>query len=288
MLFNVSITMASLMFILLSPAWVNAAPYQQNEKRTALVIGNSSYDSAPLKNPANDAKDIAAQLEKLGFTVSLHTDISRKEMRRAIRAFGEALKVNRGVGLFYYAGHGMQVKGTNFLIPLQTDIMDENEVVDEAVDANSVLRKMQSASNRLNLVILDACRNNPFKRSFRSSARGLAQMEAPSGSLIIYATAAGSVAADGSGRNGTFTKHLLKQMQEPGLELSQMVKRVRVGVQDDTSKLQVPWDSSSLTGDFYFIPPNPNASANITPPLSTPATAQAKKGMRWGDQWGDV
>lgn len=223
-----------------------------SEQRVALVIGNGNYASSPLKNPVNDAKDISAKLKALGFEVTCLLDANQVDMRKAIRDFGSNLKKG-GVGLFYYAGHGMQVKGANYLIPIGADIHEEDEVEDYAVDAGMVLRKMQSAENRLNIVLLDACRNNPFARSFRSGSRGLAQMDAPSGSMISYATAPGSTAADGEGRNGMFTKHFLTAIDKYGdLELSQLMKKVGRGVQDETHKMQIPWVSSSITGDFFF------------------------------------
>lgn len=224
-----------------------------SEQRIALVIGNGDYASSPLKNPVNDATDMAKKLEALGFQVTRLLNASQTDMRRAIREFGSNLKKG-GVGLFYYAGHGMQVQGRNFLIPVGADIKDEDEVQDYAVDAGMVLRKMQSAENRLNIVLLDACRNNPFARSFRSADRGLAQMDAPSGSMISYATAPGRTAMDGDGRNGLFTKHFLQALDQFGnMELSQLMKQVGKGVQTETGKMQVPWVSSSITGDFYFV-----------------------------------
>ncbi len=225
---------------------------EDSERRIALVIGNGAYKDSPLKNPPNDAEDMAADLKTLGFTVTKLINATQSQMRKTIRQFGHDLKKG-GVGLFFYAGHGMQVKGINYLIPIGADIQEEDEVQDYAVDAGMVLRKMESAGNRLNMVFLDACRNNPFVRSFRSSQRGLAQMDAPSGSIIVYATAPGRTAADGAGRNGTFSKHLLYQLKNSnGLELGQLLKRVGKGVQSETSKRQVPWIASSITGDFYF------------------------------------
>ncbi len=232
---------------------VNPNDSQNTERRIALVIGNSAYKSSPLKNPVNDATDMAAKLRRLDFQVSLGKDLSRKEMRTAIRKFGKELK-RGGVGLFYYAGHGMQVNGKNYLIPVGADIDVEDEIQDEAIDAGSVLRKMDSAGNTMNMVFLDACRNNPFARSFRSTNKGLAQMDAPSGSLIVYATAPGSVAADGDGRNGIFTQNLLSYLDTPDLEVGQMLRKVRVSVRKETDGKQTPWESSSLEGNFYFVP----------------------------------
>ncbi|MBI2289556.1 MAG: SUMF1/EgtB/PvdO family nonheme iron enzyme, partial [Betaproteobacteria bacterium] len=223
------------------------------EQRVALVIGNANYRTAPLRNPANDAKAVADKLQGLGFKVTLKLDQDQKGMADAIRAFGNQLKAG-GAGLFYYAGHGMQVKGRNFLIPVDADIQNEDEVPYRSIDANEVLSKMETARNRLNLMILDACRNNPFSRKFRSGNQGLAQMDAPSGTLVAFATAPGSVASDGSGKNGLYTQHLLASLGQPGVPVEQVFKRVRVGVMKDTRNAQVPWESSSLVGDFYFKP----------------------------------
>ena len=189
----------------------------KTSRRVALVIGNSNYKSAPLRNPANDAKALAEVLKESGFQVDLLIDANPRKMDRAIRTFGKKL-ARGGVGLFFYAGHGMQVKGINYLIPIGTNIEAEDEVKYEAVDANRILSKMSSAQNDLNLVFLDACRNNPFKRSFRSAAKGLAPMDAPKGAMVSFATAPGNVAADGSGKHSPFTAHLLKQMRVPGLD----------------------------------------------------------------------
>ncbi|MBN2701468.1 MAG: caspase family protein, partial [Methylothermaceae bacterium] len=230
------------------------------ERRTALVLGNGDYRIAPLDNPVNDARDMAATLERLGFEVDLRLNLDRKGMRAAIREFGEKLSQG-GVGLFYYAGHGVQIAGRNYLVPLGTEIHAADEVIDEAVDAGLVMRKMESAGNPVNIVILDACRDNPFVRSYRSLERGLAKMEGPLGSLIAYATAPGDTALDGEGRNGVYTKHLLEAMTRPGLPLEQVFKRVRNGVRRQTDGRQIPWEESSLTGDFYFIPPDGKTSS---------------------------
>ena len=171
-------------------------------KRLALVIGNGAYTSAPpLKNPPNDARDMAASLRTLGFDVTSGINVNQKDMKRLIRDFGLKLK-GGGSGLFYYAGHGVQSKGRNYLIPVDAEIQSEAEVEDSGVDASLVLNYMDDAQNGLNIVILDACRNNPVARSFRSANDGLAQVDAPTGTLIAYATAPGRVASDGAGQNG--------------------------------------------------------------------------------------
>jgi uncharacterized caspase-like protein len=228
---------------------------RNEDGRYALVIGNASYKNSPLDNPVNDARDMATSLRRLGFDVIKKENLSRKEMANSIREFGELI-AKGGVGLFYYAGHGMQVKGKNYLIPVNANIQHEDEVAYESIDVDRLLAKMHSAGNRLNIVILDACRNNPFARSFRSSAKGLARMNAPVGTLIAYATSPNRVASDGKRgeRNGLYTKYLLENMEIPDLEIGQMFRRVRRAVRIASNKVQIPWESSSMEGDFYFVP----------------------------------
>ena len=227
-------------------------PTQNSAKRLALVIGNGAYSSAPpLKNPPNDARDMAASLGTLGFEVSSGVNLNQRDMKRLIREFGQKLK-SGGSGLFYYAGHGVQSKGRNYLVPVDAEIQSEAEVEDSGVDVGLVLNFMDEAQNGLNIVILDACRNNPFGRSFRSAVEGLAQVDAPTGTLIAYATAPGRVASDGSGQNGLYTSELLKQMRVPGVSVTDMFMRVRAEVMKQTANKQVPWESSSLVGAFYF------------------------------------
>lgn len=235
----------------LSVAKVEAG--KQVAQRVALVIGNASYTSAPLSNPVNDARAIAQSLRESGFAVTLVENASFRDMLGRIREFGDQLRKG-GVGVFYYAGHGMQIKGRNYLIPIGATIEREDEVAYAAVDAQAVLDKMDAAGNGTNVMILDACRNNPFARSFRSAQQGLAQMDAPVGTLVAFATAPGSVASDGSGNNGLYTQHLLEAIREPGVKIEDVFKRVRVAVRRDSQGKQVPWESTSLEGDFYFKP----------------------------------
>jgi hypothetical protein len=226
-------------------------------KRVALVIGNGAYGTAigALKNPPNDANLMINTLHQLEFDVIESINVDQKAMKRAIKSFGKKLSAagEDAVGLFYYAGHGVQVNGTNYLIPLNIEIETEADVDIEAVSADSVQEQMAYAGNRVNIVILDSCRNNPFKRSFRSVSRGLAKMEATKGTLIAYATAPGDVAADGAGTNSPYTTALSRAMLTPGLTVERMFKKVRNDVVMTTDDKQVPWESSSLTGaDFYF------------------------------------
>jgi len=175
----------------------------QAEQRVALVIGNGAYKEGKLRNPPNDARAMAQALRECDFEVIEKINSNQQGMKDAIREFGKRIQ-RGGVGLFYYAGHGMQVQGINFLIPVGAEVNAEHEVEYEAVDAGRVLSEMESAGNRVNIVILDACRNNPFARSFRSSGRGLKKMDAPTEALLAYATAPGKVAADGDGENGLY------------------------------------------------------------------------------------
>ena len=259
---------------------ITAQASEGMEKRVALVIGNAKYKDSPLLNPVNDAQDMAAALRGVGFQVIERTDATQKEMNRAITQFGESLHADT-VALFYYAGHGVQVKGKNYLIPVDAQITGESSIRAEAVDVDTVLDQLSTSG--LNVVILDACRNNPFERRFRSISGGLAQMDAPKGSLIAYSTAPGKTAIDGSGRNGVYTQELLRQIGTPGLPLEAVLKNVRRSVARATNDQQIPWESSSLTGDFYFN------SGIVTPgvaatPKTTPAGAANSQDRKSGGE----
>jgi hypothetical protein len=232
----------------------------QGEARVALVIGNGAYQDSPLKNPVNDARAMGRALRECGFQVIALENASYQKMREGLRDFGGRI-AQGGVGLFYFAGHGMQVKGKNYLIPIGADIKGEDEVAGEAMDVDQVLAKLETARNRLNILILDACRNNPFGRSFRGGQTGLAPLDAPMGTYIAFATAPGRIAADGSGQNGLYTEQLLKAMRRPGMKLEETFKLVLAGVRRDSRDQQVPWTASSVEGDFYFVPGNAPAAA---------------------------
>ena len=223
------------------------------EDRVALVIGNNNYGSSPLRNAVNDAHDLGEALKELGFKVILRENATRKDMIDAIREFGTAIE-GANVALFFYAGHGMQFKDRNYLIPVDIAMGSEEDVTFFALDVQQVFDRMDRARTRFNFIILDACRDNPFASSFKVSSAGLAQMSAPSGTLIAYATAPGALAQDGFGRNGIYTKHILNNIRVPDVPVEIMFKRVREGVERETLKKQTPWDSSSLKGDFAFNP----------------------------------
>ncbi len=253
-----------------------------NAKRVALVIGNGAYTTAPpLKNPPNDARDMAATLRTLGFEVATGFNVNQRDLKRLIREFGQKLKGTHSSGLFYYAGHGVQSKGRNYLIPVDAQIESEAEVEDSGVDVGLVMNLMDEAQNGLNIVILDACRNNPFARSFRSASDGLAQVDAPTGTLIAYATAPGRVASDGAAQNGLYTAELLKQMRVPGVPVTEMFMRVRGEVMKQTDGKQVPWEASSLVGSFYFTGGSANAADNSTARPETKVDAAAFELTYW-------
>jgi hypothetical protein len=236
------------------------------ERRLALVIGNGAYPTSALRNPVNDVQGMARALADVGFEVQAHENAGRRVMRRAIGDFGDRLR-SGGVGLFYFAGHGVQVAGRNYLIPTDAEIQGERDIEIEGVDVGTVLGRMEAARNRMNIVILDACRDNPYASRFRVPVRGLASIDAPSGTIIAYATAPGRVAADGSGPNGVYTGELLRVIRQPGLRLEDVFKRVRVAVQETTRGEQIPWESSSLVGDFMFV----SGSTPTTPDSPRPA-----------------
>ena len=222
-------------------------------RRVALVVGNANYKVRPLKNPRNDADDISRSLRSSGFEVIDLRDASLQQMRTGVRQFGDRL-INNDVGLVYYSGHGVEVKGRNYFIPVNADIMREDEIADQGLDVSLILEKMNTAGKGVNILIVDACRDDPFGRSFRSSSRGLAQMDAPRGTIIAYATSPGKVASDGDPRerNSPYTKNLVKAMQQPNKPIEQVFKEVRRAVQEETKNQQTPWENTSLSGDFYF------------------------------------
>lgn len=224
------------------------------ESRVALVVGNSAYAVKPLPNPKRDAELISETLTGVGFEVTTLVDANQAQMKQAILDFGRRLRASDSVGLFYYAGHGVQVDGENFLIPTGADIRDLEEVAINGVNLAELLKTMERAESRLNIAILDACRDNPFASSSRSASRGLAPVTAPSGTLIAYATAPGQVALDGSGTNSPYTAALAAAIPIEGSPVEDVFRRTRRKVLEVTGGKQTPWEHSSLTGEFYFRP----------------------------------
>lgn len=223
--------------------------------RHALVIGNSQYKEAPLRNPANDANALAARLKGLGFHVTQALDASRSAMLEAIDAYNNNLARQGAVGLFYFAGHGVQLAWRNYLIPVDAVVDNPGDVRERAVELNTLLQGLTRAKNPMNVIILDACRDNPFGTRVRPEQRGLSQFDAPPGSLLAYATAPGNVASDGDGEHGLYTENLLREIQVPEAKIEDVFKRVRLHVRRRTKGQQVPWESTSLEDDFYFVPP---------------------------------
>jgi Caspase domain len=256
------------------------------EQRVALVIGNNAYDElGRLNNPVNDAKLMARSMRALGFEVVEHTDADEKAMKRAIQDFGRRIeRAGRDtVSVFYYAGHGLQVNGINYLVPIKARIQRATDVAIEAVDASLVLHQMEDAGSRVNIMILDACRNNPLPRGLRSTLRGLATMNAPQGSLIAYSTAPESVSMDGEGENSPYTLALARTMAEPGLAAEEVFRQVRVRVLEATRGEQRPWESSSLTTAFYFSSPPAVAGGSTSAPqeeVKAPANVPAPEQVR--------
>jgi uncharacterized caspase-like protein len=264
-----AVFLALLLGTLSLPAWA--------ESRIALIIGNSEYTSGSLKlaNPANDAAAMELALKDAGFQSIVKLNARRVDFYRAVDEFSaRIMRDPHAIGLFYYAGHGVQADGVNYLIPVDAQIQSSAELEAYAFDVARVLRAMQAAQNEMNIVILDACRDNPL-RTTRSAVRGLARLDAPSGTFIAYAAAPGQTAQEGAlGANGVFTGELLKAMALPNLPLEQMFKRVITGVKAATHGSQTPWFEASIQGDFYFHPRTPGYAQAPDAPPSRP-TAQA-------------
>lgn len=261
-IFNRVLGLAALMLLV-----VTAEPASA-EKRIALVVGNSAYKNiTPLDNPSKDASLMADTLSTLGFTLvggRAQLDLDKGAMDIAVQSFGRQVQ-GADVALFYYAGHGVQVAGSNYLVPVGANPTREADVDFQMTDVNLVLRQMQGSGTRLNLVILDACRNNPFgSRGLRSSDGGLAQMRAPEGTLISYATQPGNVAQDGSDGHSPYTKALATTIRVAGLDVFQTFNQVGLAVKRATAGAQQPWVSSSpIDGTFYFVAPTQTAPPQI-------------------------
>lgn len=241
--------------ILLLISIILAVNVSSQEKRLALLIGNSEYEHGDkLRNPVNDAFAMEKALAKAGFEVQVYYNLSQGEMKKAIDDFGLKLS-SYDVGLFFYAGHGVQSKGFNYLIPVDAKLIDERQIEYDCVQANRVLSFMETSGSGVNMVILDACRNNPFERGWERSAsgKGLAFMDAPTGTLIAYATAPGSTASDGIRKNGLYTEAILESIKIPNITAIKMFQNVRGLVTERSNNQQTPWEATSLTGDFYFV-----------------------------------
>ncbi len=244
------------------------------QERYALIIGNSGYVSNPLKNPVNDATDLDIKLLELGFDVTRIINADLRRMQDGVREFIKKLKGTNAAALFYFAGHGVGVEGKNYLIPIDEDIKSVEDVPYEAVDVAWIMDKMSTAGNPLNIVLLDACRNNPYAGVSRSATRGLNRIAAPEGSLLVYATQPNKVALDGKGRNGVYTKHLLETLDIPGLSIEQVMKKTAQKVYDASKGKQFPYAEGGIRGDFYFRPLQKNKKIILTskPDISSELT----------------
>lgn len=250
------------------------------EKRVALVIGNSAYqNTAPLKNPRSDAEDTALALKRLGFEVISGFDLDDRATAQKVRDFARAVD-GADVALFFYAGHGLQSKGQNYLVPVNAVLKVESDLDFETLPLDLVMRQMQRSA-RVSLVFLDACRDNPLTRSLKSRSRsvaidnGLARIEEAAGMMIAFSTQPGNVALDGEGRNSPFTKALLKYIETPGATIGDVMIDVRKQVIAETGERQVPWENSSLTGKFYFRPGTEQVASNTAGATAAPPPGQA-------------
>src|SRR5215468_1101351 len=223
-----------LMLLVLAAALAPRPVLAEGGDRVALVIGNGAYKLGALQNPVNDARAMAAVLKQLGFRVILRENATKQQMEQAVSEFGHALTPG-SVALFYYAGHGLQLNCHNFLVPVDAEIATEPDVRLQTLDSDAVVDQLVASGSDVNLMILDACRNNPFEQRFRSQGGGLAQIDAPKGTLIAYATAPGHVASDGAGGNGLYTSKLIEAIKTPGIPIEEMFKRVRIAVSQATS-----------------------------------------------------
>ena len=224
-------------------------------KRLALVIGNSRYSSRPLKNPVNDASDMASTLREMGFEVIERHDANLNEMRGAMRSFVDGLQQS-DVGLVYYSGHGIEFSGRNYFIPVDADIKSEEEIPRQGFDVTEIVEKMGRSNLKTSIFIIDACRNAPVFSSFKSAKSGLVAMQGSRGSVVAYSAAPGQVALDGNGRNSPYTSALLKQIKVPNKKIEDVMKETAQTVSDITNGRQIPWYNSSLVGDFIFLSQN--------------------------------
>jgi len=242
------------------PAQNSPDSNQNNSRRAALVVGNSHYQhSTPLPNPLNDAQEIGRVLTKLGFDTEVVLDASKTMFDSALRRFGNRSE-NAGAALFFYSGHGLEVDGINYLLPIDAQLLHKRDLKYETVALNGILEDMEGASN-IRLVFLDACRSNPFVQTLARGmgtsrsvvGRGLAKVDTTTGTMISYATKDGSTASDGTGSHSPYTRALLKHLNTEGLEVGLMLRRVRQSVVNETDEKQVPWEYGSLMGEFYMV-----------------------------------
>ncbi len=223
--------------------------------RPALVIGNNAYRRSPLLNPANDARAMTALLELAGFTVDSQIDANHDDMMTAIERFGTTIRMpGTKQVVFYYAGHAVQLDWRNYLLPVDADVTSAEQIKQRCVDLNQLIGTLSGAGEKTFIIMLDACRNNPFGSRYVPEQKGLSQFDAPAGSLIAYATAPGKVASDGAGKNGLYTEHLLKELAVRDARIEDALKRVRLNVRLASGSAQIPWETTSLESDVFLFP----------------------------------
>ncbi|MBT9613213.1 MAG: caspase family protein [Burkholderiales bacterium] len=238
--------------LLVSPSW--SVPATADSSRLALVFGNSAYRDAPLTNPGNDARAMSSLLNQAGFTVDSHLDATRTGMIAAIEKFGAAIqRPETKQVVFYYAGHGVQLDWRNYLLPVDAVVEKTDQLKQRCVDLGLLLGQLGKAKDKTFIIILDACRNNPFGRVYKPQRKGLSQFDAPVGSLLAYATAPGNVASDGSGKNGLYTENLVRELSQRNTRIEDALKRVRLNVRLSSSSEQIPWETTSLESDVYLF-----------------------------------
>ena len=247
-----------------APRAAHAAQPPAEGGKIALIIGNGAYPSAPLRNPVGDARAVAEVVRQLGYAVTLRENTSLRDLVEVVRDFS-LRAASTSVRLVFYAGHGVQAKGRNYLLPVDADPRSEDEVAKQSLDVGGFVDRLSTLQQGTNIVVLDACRVNPFaggvivgpdgrRLKFRGSTpTGLAALDAPVGTLVAFSTAPNGVALDGpGGQHSVYAKHLLTHLATPGLPIEQLFKKIRIGVAEDTQRVQVPWESSSLTSEFCF------------------------------------
>ena len=231
-----------------------AATPAPDASRLALIIGNSAYANAPLTNPANDARAVGGLFASAGFSVDSQLDATRLDMMAAIERFGAAARrADTRLVVFYYAGHGAQLDWRNYLLPVDAVVEKQEHMKQRCIDLGLLLGQLNAAKDKTFVIILDACRNNPFGAAYRPEQKGLSQFDAPVGSLLAYATAPGNVASDGEGQNGLYTEHLVRELGRHGTRIEDALKRVRLNVRLASHGAQVPWETTSLESDVFIF-----------------------------------
>ncbi|HQC81278.1 MAG TPA: caspase family protein, partial [Accumulibacter sp.] len=230
----------------------------RDSSKVALIIGNSAYPNMRLLNPANDARAMSELLGSAGFSVDTRLDATRLDLLAAIERFGDTARQSATeLALFYYAGHGAQLDWRNYLLPVDARIASAEQLKQNGIDLGLLLNKLKAASGKSFVIVLDACRDDPFGSAFRTAQKGLSQFDAPVGSLLAYSTSPGNTASDGDGKNGLYTEHLVRELSAGGIRIEDALKRVRLNVRLASNGGQIPWESTSLENDIYIVGTGP-------------------------------